>query len=57
MAKPFTDYFYNSELAKYPIKSSSGKKDEWINIITFKLDIYQLTGMPLEVFLNRDSLW
>lgn len=30
MAKPFTDYFYNSELAKYPIKSSSGKKG-WMN--------------------------
>lgn len=31
MAKPFTHYFYNnSELAKYSIKSSRGKKDEWI---------------------------
>lgn len=29
MAKPFTHYFYNnSELAKYSIKSSRGKKDE-----------------------------
>lgn len=65
MAEPLTHYFYkNSELAKYSIKSSSEKKDEWIlthdnhiNIITFKPGIYQLLGMPLEIFLNRDSLW
>lgn len=65
MADLPTHYFYkDSELAKYSIKSSSGKKDEWIlthynhiNIITVKFGIYQLLAMPLEVFSNRDSLW